>query len=549
MYNLLNNENNHQSLKSFTGMFRSSNAGSVGTASYMANGYPSSVPSQKHRRRPKNSGSKLITNEENALLFNLIGTNCVSLTAGVCQLFRADNGFWKKIATGVVSLVKDFNQKVYCLRLFHLDQEQMIFQQILYPLFQVKVLPSYPQFVVFNGEVATYALNFADETEADEVRHHLQKRYEQETKGNRSQAPASTVGITSIGAVSHINNVKHLEENLKTANKKAKKKDKKQKIRKEDIGNPINFQHKAHIGWDQDVGFSQQMYDAEPMDNSVRNLLKAAGQNPDKMKADDIKFVYKFLEAHGEPVARYTTNINTIPTPPAYETRRIPVVSHEPRPSRPLPSLPTQSSPSIPVIPRHEQAPARPPPPPPPPSASHLPPVPPAIPSNRSASLATSSTSAPPPPPPPPPPLSSIKPAAVSSNAPPAPPPPPPMSNNQTSATPLPKATGARANLLAEIEAKKQLRHVPPPVEKNPFTTGKVADSGPDRYLQDIKKGVDLRHVSEEEVEEKRKSMTANQNLDGLAGALARALEKRRNQMNQSDSDELEDSGNEWEDD
>lgn len=48
------------------------------------------------------------------------------------------------------------------------------------------MLPSYPQFVVFNGEVATYALNFADETEADEVRHHLQKRYEQETKGSKS---------------------------------------------------------------------------------------------------------------------------------------------------------------------------------------------------------------------------------------------------------------------------------------------------------------------------------------------------------------------------
>ena len=59
---------------------------------------------------------------------------------------------------------------------------------------------------------------------------------------DRSQPNGSSVGITSIGAVSHINNVKHLEEGTKSNNKKGKKKDKKQKIRKEDIGNPINFQ-------------------------------------------------------------------------------------------------------------------------------------------------------------------------------------------------------------------------------------------------------------------------------------------------------------------
>lgn len=35
--------------------------------------------------------------------------------------------------------------------------------------------------------------------------------------------------------------------------------------------------------------------------------------------------------------------------------------------------------------------------------------------------------------------------------------------------------------------------------------------------------------------------------MDGLAGALARALEKRRMNMNHSDT-ENEDSGNEWDD-
>ncbi|EFO87076.1 hypothetical protein CRE_01476, partial [Caenorhabditis remanei] len=42
---------------------------------------------------------------------------------------------------------------------------------------------------------------------------------------------------------------------------KNKKKDKKSKIKKEDISNPTNFQHKAHVGWNQDSGFSNTVYD------------------------------------------------------------------------------------------------------------------------------------------------------------------------------------------------------------------------------------------------------------------------------------------------
>lgn len=57
----------------------------------------------------------------------------------------------------------------------------------------------------------------------------------------------------------------------------------------------INLRHLAHVGWDQDGGL-QRMVDQEPMDDSVRDLLRAAGQNPDCINNDEIKFVYKFLE-------------------------------------------------------------------------------------------------------------------------------------------------------------------------------------------------------------------------------------------------------------
>ena len=99
---------------------------------YLQNGYPNaSGDHHRHKKRPTNNGSKLLTDEENAVLFNLIGTNCVSLTAGVCQLFRAERGSWLKVSTGVISLVKDYNQKAYCLRIFNIQEEQLLFQQQL----------------------------------------------------------------------------------------------------------------------------------------------------------------------------------------------------------------------------------------------------------------------------------------------------------------------------------------------------------------------------------------------------------------------------------
>lgn len=57
--------------------------------------------------------------------------------------------------------------------------------------------------------------------------------------------PPPATGITNIGTVPHLPNnfgVQHLASNSKKDNKKSKKKDKKPKIRKEDIGNPTNFQ-------------------------------------------------------------------------------------------------------------------------------------------------------------------------------------------------------------------------------------------------------------------------------------------------------------------
>lgn len=61
----------------------------------------------------------------------------------------------------------------------------------------------------------------------------------------------------------------------------------------------ISFcRHKAHLGWNQEGGFSQETYNYDPMDDSVRALLRAAGRNPDRMTKDDLEFSKCFISEY-----------------------------------------------------------------------------------------------------------------------------------------------------------------------------------------------------------------------------------------------------------
>lgn len=50
------------------------------------------------------------------------------------------------------------------------------------------------------------------------------------------------------------------------------------------------------MGWDEDGGFNKKIYEDEPMDDSVCDILRAAGKNPDNIDHEERKFVYQFLE-------------------------------------------------------------------------------------------------------------------------------------------------------------------------------------------------------------------------------------------------------------
>ncbi|CAI5447153.1 unnamed protein product [Caenorhabditis angaria] len=322
---------------------------------------------------------------------------------------------------------------------------------------------------------------------------------------------------------------------------KNKKKDKKQRIKKEDISNPTNFQHKAHVGWNQDSGFSNKVYD-DDMDEATRNILQAAGLETNNLNEDDKKFVKKFIAKNYDKYVSISAPLPETPKIPRGIAPAFP--SSQPYSAPPAPPPPAR-------VESHGLAPARPPPPPPMLNAARRP--------LPQAPIDQSRPHCVPPPPPPPPPASSS-----SSSVPPPPPPPmpaggiggippaPPLPATGGSATlaALPAPQAGRSNLLAEIQAGKQLRSVAASSSPN-SNTNQSGDARGDVMAQ-IRQGAQLKHVDAAVEQERRKSTQGSAaGMGGLAGALAKALEERRMNMgidDSSDEEEDEDDKNEWSD-
>lgn len=87
--------------------------------------------SDTRKRRPDHSGSKLLTSAENQLMFEILGQNRISLSAAVVQLLKASGGKWQHVHVGVVSLVKDYDRKLYTLILFDIYNGQKLWEQVL----------------------------------------------------------------------------------------------------------------------------------------------------------------------------------------------------------------------------------------------------------------------------------------------------------------------------------------------------------------------------------------------------------------------------------
>nr|XP_022295886.1 neural Wiskott-Aldrich syndrome protein-like [Crassostrea virginica] len=508
------------------------------------------------KQRLKNVASILLRDDENEVLFAMLGRGCLTLATGVVQLYTAEaptRQRWSKRVTGLACFVKDNQKRSYFIRVYDLKQRQCVWEQEIYNQFRYKSPRDY--FHTFEAENTQAGLNFASEDEAAKFKSSVeqkllerhQRRMNKKTNknqgGNAPPPPAIRTAQVNVGpgpapppaaAPISINSAPSLNTTSSGKDSKKNKKDKKKKLTKEDIGTPSNFRHVNHVGWDPERGFEM-----DKLDEDMKNLFISVGiSNNDQVDKETIDFIYDFVEKNGgiEQVKREMLSRPPPPPPPSAQPPPPPVSPG----NRPLPgppsSAPMSRAPPPPArIGQVGPPPGRPPtsrggapPPPPPQRERQLPPTPP---------FKTSAPTSPPPPPagvpnaPPPPPA-------------PAPPPPPPAPG-----APPPPPTGGggggggvgRGALLESIRDGTTLKKTTP--GENRPSGGDARDN----LLNAIKGGTSLKHV-----EQQSNARPVMEEQGGIVGALAKALASRSAQIqgsdNESDDSDVDDDDDEWDD-
>ncbi|KAL0277156.1 UNVERIFIED_CONTAM: hypothetical protein PYX00_004531 [Menopon gallinae] len=482
--------------------------------------------------------SRLLSKDENSMLFSLLGMKCESLATSVVQLFLTESpnhDQWNRKDAGIMCVVKDHMKRSYFFRLYCLSRKALVWENEFYNTLEYTAPRVW--FHTFEADKCMAAFNFADEEEArffqnvvqETLNNKRQKRMERRSRTAQqmqgSQGLASNVpggaGVNVYQKQNHQGSTPNVpsrigySQNGPQANRhqesRSERNRTKKRFTKADIGPPQNFRHVSHVGWDVNRGFNRE---GEALDDPhLKEFFAKAGVSDKQLHDPETRdFIYEFIEQHGvlKSVKKDANSSHAEPPEPAVAP---------PVPSRAPPLHPVAKPlPSTPVTTYNAQA--RPPPlsvsqrtaprPPPPPHVSHAPRKPPEADVSRSV-----------PPPPPPPPL-------------------PPAIAAEPASTPSPKTGAAnpdlRSALMDAIKTGTTLKHVD--VEKHMDSRGEL--------LYQIRQGVELKSVQPTE-----KSSEPVQ-LDGLAGALARALAERSKAFHNDSETESEseadgDSDSEWE--
>lgn len=476
---------------------------------------------------PENKTSSLLTREENEAVFKLLGNRCQALSTTVIQLFTTDgpsDNEWHKRCFGILCLVKDNPRKSYFFRLYCLTRRQLVWEHELYKGMDYMAPQNFLH--IFEAEDCIVAFNFANEEEARHMRYvilekqkRLEKRHRSATQPRHSSTPGldrersrtlQPAKMTNGANLSPADREKHLRSSSggRGSTKKRDTKRKTGKLTKADISIPTEFRHVSHVGFDPNKGF-----DAVDIQNSpeLEMFFEKAGVSQSQLEDRKTReFIYDFINRNGGlDVAKE----EAYQAPPPVPARQHPGGGSRHAPPPPPSRLAAASTP-----------------PPPPPLRT--------LPSRSQETLSSNSSNSsntplfiPPPPPTPPPPPMNIP-----------PPPAPPMSMPDT--RPMPDTRSMpdpRSALMDEIRGgAKNLKPVDPESKKSTLT-----GASRDELMDQIREGVKLQPV------QPQSKPAPSSPGDGLAGALARALEERSRAIH-SDSDDTSDTDNEeeeeWED-
>ncbi|XP_025829914.1 neural Wiskott-Aldrich syndrome protein-like [Agrilus planipennis] len=477
--------------------------------------------SQRNKYENKNSG--LLTKEENEQVFGLLGNRCQSLATTVIQLFLTQPPHhmqWIKRDTGVLCFVRDNVRKNFFFRLYCLRRNNMVWEQEMYD--NMEYIAACPFFHTFEGEECIVAFNFANTLEAKELKGIVETRIQTKRKKLEEKRLKNFMQDNSDQPrLPTSNDLSFYKKTVDPAERKAKRR---RNITKADIGNPSEFRHISHVGWDPDKGF-----DITGNDPHLTEFFRKAGVSEEHLKDKNTReFIYDFINQNR---AAYQEEVSSVPPVPAPSTG---------------PPVPPRTAPRTP----HSRV----APPPPPPAQQQLKP-PMVVRNNNSQDTSLPcppniTAPAPPPPPPPPPPMnieviSPPPPPMPTNNAAPAPPPtpaPPPA----PVLPPVPAAPDSHAALLASIREGTTLKSVE--LRKEVEEDSSARDARGD-LMHEIRKGFQLKPASEREIKA-APSVSQEQPSGDLASALARALAARSKVIHSEDESTSDTDSNydEWDD-
>ncbi|KAJ8404568.1 hypothetical protein AAFF_G00334310 [Aldrovandia affinis] len=316
----------------------------------------------------ENSHSLLLSGPENERLRDLMGRRCATLSTAVVQLYMAlphSPSHWSMQHTGVVCFVKDNPQRSFFIRLYNIQEGQLIWEQEIYNQLEYQCPTAY--FHTFSADDCQAGLNFASEQEAESFREIVEEKLNQRAnRQEKKQHPpllsSEREGLPPLpapnGPARHsggqvfppsratldIQNPDiqasryrsaptptPVPASLRSASKgKKEKKSKKKasKLTKADIGAPSCFKHVSHVGWD-----------PENMDPDLKRLLSCAGiSETDLNDSETSQLIYDIIEQSGgmEAVKKEMRQQDSVPPPPP------------PGRSGPLPSVPGSPDPVLP---------------------------------------------------------------------------------------------------------------------------------------------------------------------------------------------------------
>ncbi|CAK9290740.1 unnamed protein product [Gordionus sp. m RMFG-2023] len=279
------------------------------------------MPSPKKSHSPINVPSILLTEEENLKLFKIMGRRCSTQATAVVQVFLAEpplyNG-WIKKCCGIACFVKDNSRRSYFIRIYDLKNQMAVWEQELY--IQFKYYTPLPFFHTFDTDLCPAALNFADQREAQRFQQAIDNKLRQ-----RQMKQISNSQIERSGSINHIITPRHdlANNNIiplinssainrssscvaqgKIPKLRKKEVKKSMRLRKTDIGQPTNFQHIQHVGWDPNKGL-----ETEKLDPVLKDLFYKAGvTEKDLQDKETAEFIYDFIDRQGGVEAILSNN-------------------------------------------------------------------------------------------------------------------------------------------------------------------------------------------------------------------------------------------------